>query len=49
MEEHDLSSVTNPELIDFMKDLLTISDKIKTDGDKDSDIPTFYGGTNLND
>ena len=49
MEEHDFSNVRNPELIDFMKDLLTISDKIKTDGDKDSDIPTFYSGTNPND
>jgi len=49
MEEYEFSSVKNQELIDFMKDLLTISDKIKVEGDKESDIPTYYGGTNFND
>ena len=52
-EEHDLTKVEHPELIDFMNDLIELDKKIKRDGVLDAsvdgmkkDFDTYYGGRN---
>lgn len=47
-EEYDLTKVEHPELIDFMKDLLKVNERIKME-ESVKDIASHYGGTNPND
>ena len=44
-EEHDLTKVEHPELIDFMNELLKVNERIKVD-ETDKEIETHYAGTN---